>query len=232
MPRKPTVATKPAKASRAVKAAGNLSHTALLDRFKDYAPIALIQRQLSNPGDPGSVAILLKDESPEACVNSDHQWRLKPGATKCHACGRPARIWHVRTINTTIENRWSSVKNRGYVPVRRSEIVDHDDIAGLVEGTADDYIRRGDAGKEILMKRPLELHLAIKREQHARLNANMNSKKHIAKGLAEAAGSELGDEAGQMIHDGGIQIESMKRQKRPLGQEIEESDAEDAIDEA
>lgn len=197
---------------------------ALLERFKDYPAIDLIGRQLNAPGDPGTLPILLRDEDRDACTNTDHQWTLTPGATKCHACGKPVRKWHVRTINTGIEGRWASVKTRGYVPVDIAELYDREDVGDLVEGTADSYARRGDTGREVLVKRPLELHLAIKRREWEKRNESMRSKKQIRQTLAEAAGVALGDEAGQTIHDGGIKVESMKQTRSTLGAEFEAAD--------
>jgi hypothetical protein len=43
-----------------------------------------LTRRFNNPNDPGSLPILLKDENPAACVNSEHMNRLKAGATHCH----------------------------------------------------------------------------------------------------------------------------------------------------
>lgn len=191
----------------------------LAQRFKDYPAIDLLSRQLTAPGDPGSLPILLNDEAPDACVNTDHQNRLKPAATKCHLCKRPARKWHVRYINTTIDGRWAQIKTRGYVPVRVTDLRDREDVADLVKGAADDYVRRGDTGKEILMKRPLELHIAIKAKERSARTNRLVSKAQLTQDLAEAAGAELGDQAGSTIYGGGIQVESVKRQRSTLGDE-------------
>lgn len=191
----------------------------LAERFKDYEAINLISRQLAAPGDPGSLPILLADEKTDACTSSDHIYRLKPGATTCHLCKRPARKWHIRYINTAVDGRWAQIKARGYVPVRLSDLKDREDIADLVKGTADDYVRRGDTGKEVLMKRPLELHNAVKAAERKTRTSRMTSKATLQNDLAEAAGATFGDQAGSTIHAGGIQVESVTRSRSTLGEE-------------
>lgn len=221
MPRvKKTTTNQPGASAAAI----GTTPEALLEKFKDYPAIDLIGRQLNAPGDPGSLPILLRDEDRDACTNTDHQWNLKPGAVTCHACGKPVRKWQVRTINTAIEGRWATIKTRGYVPVDIKELYDREDVGDLVEGTADSYARRGDSGREILVKRPLELHLAIKRKEWEKRNEGLQSKKKIRESLAEAAGAAMGDEAGQTIHDGGIKVESMKRTRSTISQEFEAAD--------
>lgn len=200
---------------------------ALLERFKDYPAIDVITRRFNDPNDPGSLPILLKDEASDCCVNSDHQYKLKPNATVCHLCKRPARKWYVRYINTQWEGRWAQIKSKGYVPVEIADLKDEQDVADLVktkEASGSIYVRRGDRGGEILCKIPLELFNYIKRSQRIALAQRANSKKHQQEDLAEAAGAELGDEAGQDIYDGEIKIESMTRSKSTLGDEVSAED--------
>lgn len=223
-PRKNVQTSTPAAQPGASAAQLGTTPADLLERFKEYPAIDLIGRQLAAPGDPGTLPILLRDEDRDACTNSDHQWNLKPGASKCHMCGKPARKWHVRTINTGIEGRWASIKARGYIPVEIAELRDREDVGDLVEGTADSYARRGDTGREVLVKRPLELHLAIKRTEWEKRNEGMRSKKKLRESLAEAAGAEMGDEAGQTIFEGGIRVESLSQSKTTLGAEFTAED--------
>lgn len=188
----------------------------LAARFADFPAIDLLSRQLNNPDDGGTLPILLKDEDPDACVNSDHILKLKPAATHCHICRRKARKWYVRTINTAIEGRWAKIRKMGYVPVDADELLSEDDVAGRVKHPGDNYVRLGDRGQEILVKRPLEIHTAIKRNFLDRVNMRASSSKQVTADLAEAAGSELGDEAGQTIYEGGIKVESYKKSKSTL----------------
>lgn len=194
----------------------------LLKRFEDFPAINVIERRLDNPNDPGSLPILLKGESQVACLSTTHQRALKPRATKCHQCGKPARKWHLHYCNTQIEGRWAQMKSKGYVPVLIGDLMDQEDVSDLViqiEESGDKWVRRGDRGKEILMKQPLELYNFIKDEQARVRKARFSSKKAMREDLAEAAGKELGDEAGQTIYNGGIQVESMTRSKTTLGKE-------------
>lgn len=208
----------------------NLS--ALLKKFEGMPDVNLtaLNQQLMKPGDPGSLPILLKGEDPNACVDSSHQWAAKESDIKCRQCRKPLRQWHVRYCNTAIEGQWARIKARGYVPVRISELSDADDISDLVRGKEDDYVRRGDTGKEVLMKRPFSIHFAIKHKEHAIRAAANSSKAQLKSDLAEAAGKDLGDEAGQAIHNGGIQFESIRRSQTTIGDEMAGADS-DSIDE-
>lgn len=194
---------------------------AIAERFKDFASIDVLTRRFSDPSDPGSLPILLNDEQPESCVNSDHMNRLKPGAATCHLCRKPARKWYVRWFNLASEGRNGQMRAKGYVGVEVKELQDSGDIADLYADRTDRdrYVRRGDNGKELLAKIPLEAYNFIKGRQRDAWNARAMSGKQIKKDLAEAAGVELGDEAGQSIHDGDIKIEKMTRSHTTLGDE-------------
>lgn len=217
MPRKRVVHTTGPVAK--AKPAPKLDTANILERFKDYPAIDVISRRFNNPNDPGSLPILLKDESADACVNTDHQLVLRPGATQCQKCQRPARKWYVRFGNTGQEGRWAQLRAKGYMPVDVGELMDSQDVADLVKGAGDSYVRRGDRGQEVLVKMPLELYLAVKRLQREQRDARMTSKASLTADLSEAAGHELGDEAGQTIHDGGIQVESLTRSRTTLHEE-------------
>jgi hypothetical protein len=82
-------------------------------------------------------------------------------------------------------------------------------------------VRRGDRGQEVLCKQPLEAYNYIKGRQRDAWNAKAMSGKQVKADLAEAAGAELGDEAGQSIHDGAIRIEKMERSRTTLGSEAD-----------
>jgi hypothetical protein len=72
-------------------------------------------------------------------------------------------------------------------------------------------------GKEILAKLPLVAYNYIKAKQREQWNASVMKGKKLQDSLAEAAGNELGDEAGQRISDGAIKVESFKRTTTTLG---------------
>jgi hypothetical protein len=201
--------------------------SAILDRFKDFPAINVLTRRFNDPSDPGSAPILLKDEAPDACTNTDHQTRLKPGATTCHLCRRPARKWYVRYFNLAMEGRNSQMREKGYVPVELKELQSSDDVSDLFRSKDDTFVRRGDRGQELLAKTPLEALLYVKRLQRDRRMADSISAKQLRSDLAEAAGAELGDEAGQTIHDGGILVESVTRSRTTLGAEAEVGEHDD-----
>lgn len=198
----------------------------LLKRFEDFPAIEVISRRFNDPNDPGSLPILLKDESPDVCVNSDHQNRLKAGAVQCHLCKKPARKWYVRYFNLQQEGRNAQMRAKGYVPVEIKELQDVDDIADLYRSEKDTYVRRGDRGLELLGKMPLELYNEIKRRQRVQRDSRGASAKARREERAEAAGRELGDEAGQTIYNGEIKEEYFRRGKTTLGAEAGTEDDE------
>lgn len=197
----------------------------LAARFKDFPAIAVLERRFENPADPGSLPILLKDESPDCCVNSDHQTKLKPGATTCKLCDRPARKWFVYWVNTAKEGRWAQIKAKGYVAVEVKELADAQDVADLVKQQEESgaiLVRRGDRGQEILCKQPLEAWLYIKALARNQAKAKANSAKARREARAEAAGQGLGDQAGQEIYDGAIKEEYHRTSRTTLEEEAEE----------
>lgn len=199
---------------------------AIAERFKDFPNIEVLTRRFSDPSDPGSLPILLKDDPDGACVNSEHMNRLKPGATKCHICKNPARLWYVRWANFGMEGRAAQIRAKGYAGVEIKELKDTDDVADLFRSDKDTLVRRGDRGQEILVKVPLEAYNYIKGKQRESWNARAMSGKQVTADLAEAAGAELGDEAGQSIHDGAITVEKLTRTRSTLGDEAGRADAE------
>lgn len=201
---------------------------AIAERFKDFPNIDVLTRRFSNPTDPGSLPILLKDESADACINSEHMNRLKPGATICHLCKRPARIWMVRWANFGMEGRAGQIRAKGYAGVEIKDLRDTDDVADLFRSDKDTLVRRGDRGQEILVKMPLEAYNYVKGRQRDAWNERALSGNKVKSDIAEAAGAELGDEAGQSIHDGAIKVEKMTRTKTTLGDEAFDTSAVDA----
>lgn len=199
------------------------------ERFADFPAMAVLSRRFNDPSDPGSAPILLKDEDPGACTNTEHQGKLALGATVCPACKRPARKWYVRYFNLGMEGRHSQMREKGYIPVEIKDLHSADDVTDLFRSKEDTHVRRGDRGQEILCRMPLDAVLYIKRLQRDKRMAAAISPKKLKADLAEAAGAELGDEAGQTIHDGGIQVESMTRNRTTLGEEAElgQHDADD-----
>lgn len=188
-----------------------------LERFKDFPAIDVISRRFENPNDPGSLPILLKDEDRHSCINSEHQNRLKPGATKCHLCKKPARQWYVRWFNLSQEGRNAQMRAKGYIKVEVKELQDADDVSDLIKD-GDRFVRRGDKGQEVLAKMPLEIYTEIKRRQRAERETRALSVRQLKSDLAEAAGREHGSEAGDLVHSG-IRVESVTREKTTLSEE-------------
>lgn len=200
------------------------SKDALKDAFKDFPAIDLLERRFLDPRDPGSLPILLKDEAPDACVNSEHQSKVKPGQVRCGICQKPARKWFVYWGNTAKEGRHSQIMAKAYVPVEVSELRDEMDVADLVK-QADDhnrvYVRRGDRGKDLLYKQPLAAWNLIKRKARELKAAQMQSATKRRDALAEANAKAFGAEAGERVYAGEIREESFTRSRSTLGAEAE-----------
>lgn len=198
----------------------------LLEKFKDYPAIDVISRRFNDPNEPGSLPILLRGEDDHACHNSDHQNKLRSGAARCGArmpdggvCQQPARIWHVRWFNLGQEGRRAQMRQKGYIPVDMKDLKDTDDISDLFKSKEDTAVRRGDHGQEMLGKVPLELYNEVRRRQAQIREDRAQSRTAMRDDLAEAAGRDLGDEAGQSIADGDIRVESMTRSRTTLAEE-------------
>lgn len=168
------------------------------DEFADFPNVAVLERRLEHPGDPGSAPIYLLGETQPSCGEIQHFAKSK-GKDVCVVCRVPFRRWYIRSINAGMPNRLHAVTyTKGYVKVLRSELADPDQISDLQAGL-DEVARRGDGGKIVLAKIPFKAYAAIKlRELELRQSRERNAKKQQAE-LADAAGQALGDEAGDSI---------------------------------
>ncbi len=207
----------------------------LTERFKDFPAADILTRRFQQPDDFSSLPILLKDEPRESCCNSEHQNALHLGQTICQyqrvdketgrfvepPCGRPVRRWRIRWANTAQEGRWSQIRALGWVSVEIRELHDVQDVSDLVKGP-DAAVRRGDRGQEILVKQPLDAYIELKRRQREQRTRRDTSRAALQQDLAEAAGQQLGDEAGTQLAKGAITVESLSAKRTTLGAELEE----------
>lgn len=191
-------------AKRSTATAAATADTALLEKYKGFKGIAVLERRLNNPDLPGSLPIRLKDEP--TYVQDPHGKR---------------RLWYLRWINGGEAGRFSQVTDAmGYVPVRVDELQNQESVIGLAE-SKDGIVRRGDKGQEVLVKMPLELYTAIKsRQQDARHRRSRNAKL-VKEDLANAAGRSLGSEAGDTIHDD-FSLEVKRSKRTTIGAELGE----------
>lgn len=159
--------------------------SALAEVFADFPTIDLLERRLLDPSGPASVAIRLADE-PSAAVD--------PTGTK--------RKWYLRWMNTAMPGRYHHVTmTMGYVPVTWEELANKEEIADRFEGTGpgiDGNVRRGEQGKDVLMKIPYAYYLRIKKRQQE-LAAQRNSPKSLKAQLQQEAAMRLGPEAGEGV---------------------------------
>jgi len=197
MPRRKTD-TIPAAATRATK-----TKVSLLEKYKDFPGIRVLERRFEHPDLPSTLPIRLQGEP---------DYADDPHGTK--------RIWYVRWINGAIDGRFSQVTDGlGYVAVRVDELQNPQAVAGL-HNAGDGLVRRGDRGVEVLVKMPLELYNEIKRRQQERRERRSKNAKLVKQDLAESAGQSLGDEAGEFV-SGGLSVE-VRQRRTTLEDELSE----------
>jgi hypothetical protein len=221
------------RSPRASRPAVATTRDALLEQFKDYPAIHVLERRLDDPSDPGSQPLLLKDEPDQHCLSTDHWTKFRPQmlANKpCPSCQLPFRRWYVRWINLGEQGRWNTIKNRGYVPVEVAELIDEDAISDLHRSERDTYVRRGERGQEALFKMPLALFVELQyREERQR--RKQTDRKTVKQTVAEQIGQQHGSEAGDIV-DEEIKVFEHRRRKTTLERWGTESEAESGADDA
>lgn len=197
---------------RKVKSAAAVATpTSLLEKYKDFPGIKVVERRMENPT-IGSIAIRLTDEK---SYLDDPRGKY--------------RKWYLRWINSAQDGRYAEViEGMGYVPVRASELQNKDAVTGMYHGKdeeMDPIVRRGDRGSEILVKMPLELYNATKTRHRELRDRRSRNAKQVKSDLADAAGRQLGDGAGQTIQDE-FSVE-MRQRPTTLGEELGKEDFEE-----
>lgn len=194
-----------ARTTTTTKAAPVSADAALLEKYKDFPGIAVLERRMDAPDLPGTLPIRLKDEPSHV---QDPQGKK--------------RIWYVRWINC-VDGRYSQVTDAmGYVPVRVEELQNRESVIGLSDAK-DGIVRRGDRGQEVLVKMPLEVYTRIKaRQQELRTKRSRNAKA-VREDLANIAGAQLGSQAGDMVHDE-FSVEVKRGRRTTIGAELGDED--------
>lgn len=169
----------------------------LAERFKDFPGFQAWERAYESPDGLGSLPILLSDEQADACIDTGHQNSLKLGAGKCAICGKPARKWYLRHVNTKQAGRVAQIRGKGLIPVRLDEVRQKDEIADL-HASADGLVHTGPSGARVLYKQPLDLYNLRKRKERDTRDSR-RSTKHVREELANDAAGKLGDEAAETI---------------------------------
>lgn len=177
-------------------------NAALLEQFKDFKGISVIERRLQDPDLPGSVPIRLKDEP-----------------TYLEDARGKRRTWYLRWINAAEPGRFALVTDTmGYVPVRIEELQNPEGVMGLAD-SKDGLVRRGDRGSEVLVKMPLALYTAIKQRQEEARTRRARNVKAVREDLANLAGQQLGSEAGDMVHED-FTVEVKPQRRTTVGREL------------
>jgi len=108
--------------------------------------------------------------------------------------------WHTYIANTyENEGEFLQMKEGGWVPVTADDLACKVEESGFRLST-DGYLVRGPQGQEMLFKMSTDDYRLM---AQAKTNANMHgigSSKKVKADLAEAAGSQLGDEAAEFMN--------------------------------
>jgi hypothetical protein len=129
------------------------------------------------------------------------QRRLKnPFGAPASRIGLREAGWDARWFNGAIaaDHIWRAKEN-GWQGVRPSELQDPEQIGGF-QVSPDGFVVRGDKGQELLMRMPSD-----DRRQIQKMKTEVNTRNMrpgvMKRELADAAGKQLGDQAGQLIND-------------------------------
>ena len=175
----------------------------ILEKYKDFEGIGVIERRMTHPELPGSLPIRLKGEPSH--VQDPHGKK---------------RAWCLRWINGTIDGRTSMITDSyGYVPVKWEELQNPQAVSGLSANT-DGIVRRGDKGQEWLAKMPLDLYNEIKSRQRSAREKRTRNAKMVKEDLANAAGGQLGAEAGDTVHDD-FNVTVKRHARTTMGEELD-----------
>lgn len=173
--------------------------SALKEVWADLPTIDILERRLQNPLPPASLPIRLVDE-PGIDVD--------PNGDK--------RKWYLRWVNTAMPGRFHAITmGMGYVPVTWEELANKEDIADRFEGVGpgiDRNVRRGEQGKDVLMKMPYAYYLRIKKKQQ-QMNEARNSPKAIKEQLQQEASLRLGQHAPDSVRDMPGDIKEVSRER-------------------
>lgn len=194
--------------------------------FKDYPEYKIWERRLADPNDPGTLPILLRDDPEKCCGDLGHALKAKSFAKICPVCvhpdsgkrNLPFRRWYVRWGNLGEQERWSTLKSRGYIKTFVKDLRDADEISGLTDAKPEDLVTRGDRRSEVLVRKPFGFFVEEKREQ-ARLRKARMTPKRLKADVVENASSKFGDEAAESIHKS-LQIEEVTTHHTTLGEEL------------
>lgn len=141
-------------------------------KAKALPKVSIIDRRLANPFGSGSVPITLKTPG---------KWEIR----WIFADLRAGRIHDV-------------VQNKGWVFVEPSEIDGSPEEYGL--SAKDNRLVRGEHGKEVLMKMPLEDFRKIQKAKSEH-NERQLGKKQMREAVAQSMAKEEGDQAGDVVYD-------------------------------
>lgn len=186
--------------AKVVSSPGTLTKEELAAKFAEFPSLDVLDRRLSDPNDPGTLAIYLAGEQKPSCGDIGHAIRHKARAVRCSLCKLPFRVYYVRWANLGEEGRWTTLRQRGYQKVTKKLLTNADDIVGMDTKDAAAFVTRGDRGQEVLIYMPFPYWVEIRRERE-RLARKRSSPAALKQAVIEGAEREFGDEAAQVMHD-------------------------------
>ena len=109
------------------------------------------------------------------------------------------QAWQLRWVNAAMSGRYYVVTNeRGWEPVHRDELLAETDIYDLADST-DGIVRRGEKGREVLMKMRRADFEAIQRAKVTHRESRLRHPEKAKADLVEATGRQMGDQAAEYI---------------------------------
>lgn len=165
------------------------------------------------PDHPKATPDQLESEVKIPTVSVLERRLLDPFATSSTPIRLKDKSMTVRWVNSAIEGRYHRARHeQGWEPVRVEELEDKEDIADLAE-SPDGIVRRGERGKEVLMKMPAEVYERIQMRKAEVRQQRSRSSSRQKEELVNAAADRYGPEAGEYLdrHVKGEVIESTER---------------------
>lgn len=176
----------------ATQAALDRERAALLEEFKDFPNIDVIEHRLthSTEADPALRLKAAPGGIPEPGITED------PHGETCY--------WKLRWFNFEIPGRAERFKRETYQKVLKEELQDPESIPNL--SGIDQYVRKGERGMEVLGKIPRKIFNFKKKQDAVRAGRMVLSESllrdHVSNHVASMAGATGGnaDEAGSTVH--------------------------------
>lgn len=149
---------------------------ALSKEFAGYSALEVLSRRL------------------EQGVDASHEIRFKDEPTMLEDPTGQERIWRPRWFNFSKDGRAFEAASKGWEKVRLEWLQDAEAVTGGVK--IDDYARRGDGGKEVLMRMPEKLYRFTKKREQLQREGKLSSETWTKDYLANKVAAEVRETGG------------------------------------